>query len=980
MLRLFMAAFVVCCHFLLSGETQNEFMIIENQATLPILTPCFAERQTLKLRLKNELEVYIISDPQVDKASAALTVRTGSWEDPVASPGIAHFLEHMLFLGTKKYPQEAEYHRFITEHGGQTNAFTSSDITSYVFTVDNSAFPQALDRFSSFFIEPLFNPSGVDRELQAINQEYSKNLESDDIREYYVHKALSNPSHPNHTFSMGNQASLQKVSQETLKTWYREHYSANRMRLEVISNLPLDRLQDLVIDAFSLVSNYNLPKLHVDAPILPDSIKGHMVYIEPVKNIRKLSLIWELPPQFADMRDTKPEHIVCSVLGHEGKNSLLFDLKREKLADGLSCGASKVGSKNYEFFLQISLTDAGVKNVDKVILKCFQAIANFKAKGVPNYLFDEAHAMARIDYQYQPRIDAFSHILAEAMMLGSEELTTYPEQTLVIQRFDPKAIEDLLAILTPANCVFDLTAPENLTGVAFVEKEPWLKVPYTIKSIPSEKLQLWNDVKPDPKIDLPAPNPFVPDDVALIKKSNSSANQVAPHIPTPTTILDNTTGKIYFAHDDTYCVPKIFWTFEIKTPAINASMPETIVLADLYVKEVMEVLNAYTYPASIAGLNFAINHTDNGLTISIDGFSAKAEVLFLDLLSELKRFRPREYQFKIFKEILTRQYQNTALEKPLTQASEILREAIYKHFVTDKRKAIEIKKITFERFEEFVDALFNKTYVEGMMYGNLTKERAKHVTAELLAIMSSQPYPKEERMAKALVILPQDRGPFFIDAKTKAQGNAAILAIEMLPFSFQSRAAQQILMQAMREAFFSTLRTKQQTGYIVMSNAEELELHLFNIFAVQSNTHMGADLLARFELFIEGFIQELAISEITPERFENIKRTLVMTLKQPPKSITEMGMTLNRFAFGYNGDFDWLQKRIRGYEELSYNTFLDIARQTMNKFNKRRLAVLVTGTTPDDVTLQYTKLKNITQIHTISTYTPASEMIIYDGK
>ena len=64
---------------------------------------------------------------------------------------MAHFLEHMLFLGTKKYPNKSHYCRFITEHGGTYNAFTSNDATSYMFAIDNKAFAQAIDRFASFF-------------------------------------------------------------------------------------------------------------------------------------------------------------------------------------------------------------------------------------------------------------------------------------------------------------------------------------------------------------------------------------------------------------------------------------------------------------------------------------------------------------------------------------------------------------------------------------------------------------------------------------------------------------------------------------------------------------------------------------------------------------------------------------------------------------------------------------------------------------
>lgn len=55
--------------------------------------------------------------------------------DPWELPGLAHFCEHMLFLGTDKFPCENEYNKYITSHGGATNAFTAPDHTNYHFDI-----------------------------------------------------------------------------------------------------------------------------------------------------------------------------------------------------------------------------------------------------------------------------------------------------------------------------------------------------------------------------------------------------------------------------------------------------------------------------------------------------------------------------------------------------------------------------------------------------------------------------------------------------------------------------------------------------------------------------------------------------------------------------------------------------------------------------------------------------------------------------
>lgn len=77
------------------------------------------------ITLANKLKVLLISDPEADHAAAALNVGVGSAQDPNNRLGMAHFLEHMLFLGTQKYPGPDDYSSFITCHGGNYNAYTA---------------------------------------------------------------------------------------------------------------------------------------------------------------------------------------------------------------------------------------------------------------------------------------------------------------------------------------------------------------------------------------------------------------------------------------------------------------------------------------------------------------------------------------------------------------------------------------------------------------------------------------------------------------------------------------------------------------------------------------------------------------------------------------------------------------------------------------------------------------------------------------
>ena len=182
------------------------------------------------LSLENQLRVVLISDPNTSISAAAMDVAVGSFSDPPEVQGLAHFCEHMLFLGTQKYPKEDDYSNFLSTHGGYDNAFTSTQETNYYFSVQADYLEQALDRFAQFFISPLFTPGAVRKESHAVNAEHEKNLQSDEWRLWQLLKHVSNPSHPFSMFATGNLETLNNSNiLNYLHDYYTSHYSANQV-------------------------------------------------------------------------------------------------------------------------------------------------------------------------------------------------------------------------------------------------------------------------------------------------------------------------------------------------------------------------------------------------------------------------------------------------------------------------------------------------------------------------------------------------------------------------------------------------------------------------------------------------------------------------------------------------------------------------------------------------------------------------------
>jgi insulysin len=197
------------------------------------------KREYRRVVLPNALEILLISDPDTDKAAACMEVEVGSFSDPEGLEGLAHFLEHMLFSASEKYPGEDEYKKYITEHGGSCNAYTSSETTNFYFDVNVDNFEEALDRFAQFFIKPLMSQDAVLREIKAVDSEHKKNLLSDGWRMYQLQKHLASKDHPYHKFSTGSLETLEikpkgrglDIRHELLKFY--ENYSANLMHLVV---------------------------------------------------------------------------------------------------------------------------------------------------------------------------------------------------------------------------------------------------------------------------------------------------------------------------------------------------------------------------------------------------------------------------------------------------------------------------------------------------------------------------------------------------------------------------------------------------------------------------------------------------------------------------------------------------------------------------------------------------------------------------
>ena len=165
-------------------------------------------------------------------------MNVGSLNDPPHRQGLAHFLEHMIFMGSEKYPEESAYSDLISSNGGYNNAWTEYEYTNYQFQVDYTALEKTLDMKAWLFHRPLLKKEAMDREIKSVESEFQGQFVSDACRiEQLLCEQTADKQHPLNCFAWGNLKSLKGENEESLwddlKDFYEKQYSADRLRITI---------------------------------------------------------------------------------------------------------------------------------------------------------------------------------------------------------------------------------------------------------------------------------------------------------------------------------------------------------------------------------------------------------------------------------------------------------------------------------------------------------------------------------------------------------------------------------------------------------------------------------------------------------------------------------------------------------------------------------------------------------------------------
>ncbi|KAK4169407.1 ubiquitin carboxyl-terminal hydrolase [Cladorrhinum sp. PSN259] len=938
--------------------------------------PSLDDRSYRVIRLPNKLEVLIVHDPTTDKASASCDVNVGAFSDEDDMPGMAHAVEHLLFMGTKKYPVENAYGQYMSAHAGHTNAYTASTSTNYHFEVsakpENDEEPsatnpspllEALDRFSQFFVEPLFLEETLDRELQAVDSENKKNLQSDQWRLHQLKKSLSNAKHPHCHFSTGNLQTL-KIAPEAkginvrdkFIEFYEKHYSANRMKLCVLGREPLDVIQSWVVQLFSPVVNKDLVLNRWEDEVPYDGERlGVQIFAKPVMDTRELTLSFPFDEQ-ERLYESQPSRYLSHLIGHEGPGSIMSYIKSKGWANALGAGPWAICPGTPDVFdVTITLTEEGQKHYKEVVKVVFEYIAMLRESEPLEWIFEEQKGISDVNFKFLQKSRAYRFTSS----ISNRMQKPIPREHLVVgysrlRKFEPELIKKALDCLRPDNFFMTIVG-RNFPGASddpetWEDKEKWYGTEYTRRRIPTEFMdEIKAAMASTPatrtaKLHLPHKNNFIPTKLDVEKKDIQTP-AVAPKI-----IRNDEVARTWFKKDDTFWVPKGTFAVRCRTPVINGAASRA--KARLVTELIKDALEEYSYDAELAGLEYTVYTDARGLYLDVSGYNDKLAVLLEQVLATVRDLEVKDERFAIIKERLVRGYDNWELSAPWHQVGNYLTWLTIDGGSAVEEIAAELPAMTPETIRSFKRELLAQMHLEVFVHGNFYKEDALKLTDLASSMLKPRILPPQQWKIRRGLVLPP--GSNYIWRKTLKDPANVNHCIEYYLYTGEKadrprKARRLLLAQIMTEPCFNQLRTKEQLGYVVFCGPWTSITTNGIYFTIQSEK-TAPYLESRIEMFLDSMPK--ALEDMSGEEFEKHKRSLIDKLLEKSKHLEqETNKHWGHIDNEYYA-FDDAERDVAHLKPISKTDLIDFFNHFINPSspNRAKLAIYLEAQAKSDVT------------------------------
>ncbi|VDO05686.1 unnamed protein product [Rodentolepis nana] len=702
--------------------------------------------------------------PEFDlrKSAAALAVHVGSFSDPKEAQGLAHFLEHMVFMGSEKYPRENDFDDYVCHRDGSLNAFTDGDYTTFYFEIQRNYFKEALDRFAQFFISPLLRKDCVDRELEAVDSEFELSKVSESCRLSHLITQLSKADSPYASFMCGNRISLKEIPDsagtniyELLRKFQCHYYNASLMTLAIESKDTLDSLETLVEGIFSSVPNreYKAPDFSIHVNPFPASVYKKLYKVVPIKETTTLHFVWSLPPMRSHYRSAALKFL-STIFGYEGKGSLLAFLRKKNLAMYLYAGCSNDCLYDNDmtalFEITIGLSDLSRSNPTQASLVTYVfsflrmlrdsanfSLANPSDEGTPwgdrsfASLIPEFQQIWAATFRFQEPMEP--HVEVQSIALA---LRLYPPEEVIAAgkimfEGDLKTYVEIVNLLKPETAIMAVMLPEYKAEAAkdinckqFL-KERWYGIRYAVEDLSEQDFAKWNSTEALPDFHLPEVNPFVITKFDLLPRAEDNA------LPREVNLgALQKFGELWHQQRTKYNIPVTHMYVELSSDVMQT--PKDVVVVGLWMQAFNKRLLTLLYSATEANYEFTVNTISRGIGISVAGFTEKHFLLYRKIISLLKKpliadndedSLITEESFSVLKESMRQSASNKLLNpKKLNGHIKKYFRLADRHIAEDSMNALE--SLTLSDILEFVPRFLSRLYIRMFGFGNLTANDA----------------------------------------------------------------------------------------------------------------------------------------------------------------------------------------------------------------------------------------------------------------
>mmetsp|Transcript_25433 Transcript_25433/g.46173 ORF Transcript_25433/g.46173 Transcript_25433/m.46173 type:complete len:1008 (+) Transcript_25433:55-3078(+) len=958
--------------FLLLLSVASASKIFQQTGDVEVRKPVTDKRTYTYKTLDSGLRVLLVQDPDAQKSSYAMSVEVGSIDDPPDFQGLAHFCEHMVFLGSKKYPEEDSFSKELALYGGSNNAYTASDQTVYFAEVGHEGFQKTFDIFAHFFIDPMFASSMVDKEVNAVDSEHKKNMPDTQRRLWHLLRSKANPKSPLSKFSTGDLKTLKlepekqgKSLAAALEQFHSKNYCPSRMHLVMMSNSSAEDLLKIARKSFDTVKKDSCePRpIYEDTPTFSHDL-GNLGRSFTVHTAGSPQLWLQFPTVSLRGRYKEQADLYVNyALNHYGPGGLKALLKEKDLSLGYSAyfETTPAGSM---FFVTFSLTENGAKNTDKVMKYFFAYMNSLRAQGVNKDILEKLQGMNQVSFDYQERSSSESDFVTS--LAGA--LTSAPAEDVLtsgalLDKINLDLTREVLGGIAPDNMNVALVSPgfDEKTGK---EHEQYYDFNYAEKALDPKLIETLQKasgfgLKPPPSL------LYVPKQLALI--DGSATDEMPERLESGVELWWLGLGR--------FKVPKALIQMKLGYPRSAVQSASRHVLAAMHSRLVNMALEKPSDALQMCGLSYSVSSGEEGMSISFSGFDEHLIELVRLVLPVVRQPHNPSEEF----EVARRQF--------ILDVSDITKAQPYQHameafdLVTMKgghsraallKAAHDTMAVSPSAHEAFIRDIFSKPTLTLLVAGNLDRKRSREITEEAKSLLlDSEVKPSKGFLARIVDkfipsrepqrVLATDSDedyPFVLKPKKELEirvpnpipddpNSATIVAYQFGIPTLADRVRFSMISGLIDRPVFDVLRTQHQLGYVVFGFVTA-HRDILEVRVLVQGFRETPDVV---EELIESTVQNLTsqFANLDDKEFEVRKASLRSDLVKPPANLASFAGKFWGQIWDKTYCFDKAQREVRfmdGADFQSSASLLDAWKQTVSSKNRKKLAVKLFGADP----------------------------------